>query len=291
MEFRSAFLDTLKLLLTQRYIVSDGDLKSLSDIIFQFDLEEATEDGLVTSLLFFLEDNNLSFPLSYNFMRTLWEKQNLTSNFDSILTNLISFGLVSLRKLSGGTFFNSLNITKNEMDSVGQNYYIVVYGTSAFNEFKKAVENSKLLKNKIANIGMVKVIEGVAVKDLDSKFQTFIKTVTLLTRNSLQTDIKLESFEYDSLKNEIEFNFNVVIPNAPKLKQSDINRVLKKHMKNNMFLGFESYPDSLESYENTKEIVFINLKIDLRTLSSDLKDIANKLINALDELLDLAQEE
>lgn len=282
MEFKSGFLETLKLLLKDKYILSDGDLKSLSDIIFSFGMDVAAEEGLVTSLMFFMEDNNMSFPISYNCMSGLWSNRNLTVNFDSMLSNLVSYGLVTLRKLQEESFFNSANINKSDLDVGGQNYYIVVYGTSVYNEMAKAIKASNILNIRVSDIGKVVVTEGVALGDLDRKYKDFLNTIVSLTRKKLFTDIVVESFEYDSIRNEIEFNFVINITDAYKIAKADLNRILKKNIKNDMFISFESYLDG-------RNKIFLNVKIDMRILPADLKDIAQKIVNGFNELLDYSQ--
>lgn len=284
MEFKSGLLDTLKLLLKDKYILSDKDYLSLSDIILKLNLVDVTEKGILTSLIFFMDKNNLKFPISYNFMKDLWEKSNSTVNFGSMLSQLVLDKLLSLRKLTPDTFFNSPNIDRHDIDKPGQEYYLVVFGTNLYNTLIKNISDANLLKEKIENMGYLKLTEGVNFGKLDSKYKKFVLNTINLIRTKMFSEAKIESFDYDSLKNEIDFNFIINIPKTRKsnVKDKDLRRVFKKWVKGDFVIETDSYIDDGDN-------IFFTVKLDMRILSSSFKSISDNIVYAVNELIDLAQ--
>jgi hypothetical protein len=282
MEFNSAFLDTLKLLLKDKYVMSDRDYRTLSDILLKLGLVDVAETGLLTALVYFMDKNSLRFPISYNFMKGLWEKSNLVVDFNSMLSRLVLAQLVSLRKLTPQTFFNSSNIDRHAVDVEGQEYYLVVYGTQKFNALLNEIIKSGIMKEKLEDVGYIKLTEGINFKSLDGKYKKFVLTTTSLIRTKMFTQVRVESYDYDSIKNEIDFNFVITVPKSSiNLKDSVLRRVFKKWVKGDFILGTDSYMDG-------NDLVFFTLKLDMRILPQSFRGISDNITYAVNELLDLA---
>jgi hypothetical protein len=284
MDFNSGFMDTLKLLLKDKYAMSDKDYMSLSGILLDLGLEDITEKGLLTALVYFMDKNNLRFPISYNFMKDLWEKSHLTASFKLMLSHLVIAKVVSLRKLNSETFFNSENINRHDIDLPGQDNYLVVYGTSLYKTLLQNISAANIMKDKLTMVGYLKVTEGVSFSSLDGKYKTFVFNILNQIRTKLFTTAKIESFEYDSIKNIITFNFVIRIPESKRnLKNKDLLRIFKKWVKDDFILDIDS---SLDDEDN----VFFSLSLDMRILSPSFKIISNNIAYAVDELMDIAQE-
>lgn len=280
MKFQSNFIENLRLLLKGKYIVSDEDLRFLSDTIFSFGLEDVAERGILFNLIHFMRHNNLTFPISYNFMRTLWEKKFLSVSFSNTLQTLVDSKLVSLRRVSEDTF-NQPNITKNPEEFGGEDKYLVVYGTSLYKEFNDYLKENNLLQDTYQDGGRILVSEGVSIKNLDKKYANFIKSTITLIKGKLHIPFEIESYDYDNIRNTIEFNFLCTIPKLDeyKIKNHVMLRKFKKHLKHNDVLDREIYIDG-------KETVFLSTSIDMRILQKDLSLISKGIYYTLEAILD-----
>jgi hypothetical protein len=96
----------------------------------------------------------------------------------------------------------------------------------------------------------------------------------------------MESYEYDSFKNTININFLLGIRGlkSPKIKPSDIQRIIKKYVKG------ESV-ENVESYADDNKTMFFSVGLDMRVLTSELNYIADILVEGIHEILNLLEEE
>jgi len=285
MKFKSGFLENLRLLLNTRFVMSDRILSNLSDITISYGLEDLVDKGYLVDVMYLMYKYEVKYPMSYNFMKELWEVVSNVS-FDLMLEELGSSGLLSIRAVRDEVFFGSDNINKSLSDLEGLStlsgeLYLVVYGTDLWNRFIKDVGVLEVLDDSNDVEDKVIVIESVNFGGMDRKYKEFVSNLAKMVRNRLYLNILAESFDYDSIKNEIEFNFVVGIDRIDKkVRESDLTRIFKKHLKNPILNGFEVYVDG-------KDKLFINVIIDMRGISSDYKDIAKKILNALDEVVQL----
>jgi hypothetical protein len=265
--------------------MSDRILSNLSDITISYGLEDLVDKGYLVDVMYLMYKYEVKYPMSYNFMKELWEVVSNVS-FDLMLEELGSSGLLSIRAVRDEVFFGSDNINKSLSDLEGLStlsgeLYLVVYGTDLWNRFIKDVGVLEVLDDSNDVEDKVIVIESVNFGGMDRKYKEFVSNLAKMVRNRLYLNILAESFDYDSIKNEIEFNFVVGIDRIDKkVRESDLTRIFKKHLKNPILNGFEVYVDG-------KDKLFINVIIDMRGISSDYKDIAKKILNALDEVVQL----
>jgi hypothetical protein len=282
MEYKSNFIDNLRLLLKGKYVVSDKDLKFLSDTIFSFGLEDIAENGILFNLYFFMKENNFKFPISYNHFKTLWEKEYLNTSFNLVLKDFIDKKLISLRRVSSNTFKTSSNITKNPQElEEDEEKFLVLYGTELYNEFMETLDYNNLLKTTYKDLGKIKISESISIKNLENKYTSLITDIIKLAKTKLSLTIELESYNYDNIKNTIEFNFLCGIPklNENSLTNKDFMKLFKKNLKSNDILDREIYIDG-------KESLFIGIVLDMRVLNKDIKIISQGIFYTLDEILD-----
>lgn len=276
MSINSYLIDSLKLLIKDKYNISDKDLKSLSDIILKYDLRSLVQRGTLINLLYFMDKRGLKFPISYNYMKEEWEKDNLVLSFNFVLSEFIKAGLISLRRLTEATFFSADNITKSETDVRGLDYYIVIYGTKKYNEFREEINNLGILSNIIINVQESTVIEKYP-KKYDKLF------------NRLKNDLKLkymlgfeiESFSRDEITKEDDLFMIIKIGNVDK-KELEINRLAKKFiLKDNMVKELDVILD--------KEEIVLNLKIDSRATNTQIFRLGDKILMFIESVLDIEQ--
>jgi hypothetical protein len=263
--------------------VSGGELESLSDIIFRYGLGDIAEKGLLINLIYFLDSNKLKFPISYNLMNRLWDKNYFVSSFNAVLSELVSANLVSTKRLNAETFFSSVNINKDIDDVEGEPNYLVVSGTSLLNELLSALLEKQVLVRLVNREGSMILAEGVNFTDLDKKYKEFAMSLRNSIRSKLLIGMSFESFEYDSLKNIIEFNFVFMLPKVEKyLKEADLTRIFKKWIKSSMLIEFTSTFDGIGR-------VFLGMSLDMRIMPSDLKQMSENIYGAVNEILDLIE--
>lgn len=87
----------LRLALSEHKI-SDSDISELSDILTSYDLWESAKNGLI-DILVIMKEYNYEFPISMNFLRDLWKKNNIDYNFTTMIINLVQIGGIKLRKI------------------------------------------------------------------------------------------------------------------------------------------------------------------------------------------------
>ena len=112
MKGNSYFFDSLRLYLQDKYVMSDKDILTLSDIILKYNLEEIATNGYLIKLIYLLDEYGVKFPVSYKFLKGVWEKEDKTFNFEYIMSKMIEGKIISLRRLTETTFFGSDNINK-----------------------------------------------------------------------------------------------------------------------------------------------------------------------------------
>lgn len=84
----------LRLALSEHKI-SDSDISELSDILTSYDLWESAKNGLI-DILVIMKEYNYEFPISMNFLRDLWKKNNIDYNFTTMIINLVQIGGIKL---------------------------------------------------------------------------------------------------------------------------------------------------------------------------------------------------
>jgi hypothetical protein len=118
---------------------------------------------------------------------------------------------------------------------------------------------------------------------MDKKYKDFVSNIGKLVRTKLHTDITFESFEYDSVKSEIEFHFVVNIPGVGKLKDSDLTRIFKRWTRDRMVLSVNSMLDG-------KDKIYLGIVLDMRILPGDIKNTSVKVVEATNEIMDIIEE-
>jgi hypothetical protein len=270
----SYFLDSLKLSLSDKYIISDEEIKSLSDIILANGLEDIAEAGHLFTLVYLLDKWGVDLPVSYKMMKFGWESESFILSFNVILSNLIKAGVVSLKRLTDNVFFSSNNINKSSDDVKGEDYHIVIYGTKSYRTFRDELKKNNLMVNVKREDALN---ESVNISILDSKFKTFVDRFKAESVYGGKYKVDLESCSVDEVKFEGELNFNIDFKRPFPKKLGNIAPVVKKGIKNKYLMDFDAYQDD-------EDTVFVTMKFDTRIPLADLLKVYPQLLLAFDEI-------
>lgn len=259
----SSFIDSLKLVLSDSYEISDSDYKTLSDILLNKGLSDDALDSGLVQIVYLMVKNNVRFPISMAYLKELWETENVSYNFVGMISGILKSGVISLRKISKDVFFKSDNISKvdNEDD---QDLYIVVYGSPVFNEILDGF-SSVLNKSSAVSEGVV-FNAPKKVSDIVTKASKHLK--------SLGVTIDVESYTNDSALGIARLN--VLLNSVSNYMCGDkvIQRIAKKYIKGNAVKDIEAYKEDESS-------LFLGIDI---VLGANLAGIADGIYNFIEEL-------
>lgn len=260
----SGFIDSLKLVLSDNYEISDSDYKALSDILLEAGLSDRAFDSGLVQLIHLMIRYNHRYPISLTFLKELWEYENISYNFVKMLGDLLREGVISLRKVKRETFFKSDNITKSNTEELDKDIYIVIYGSQKFNSvFSKF--------NDILNKRSSSLHEGAG---LPKKYQDLVdKTIKLLKNISIL--VSVESFTSDSALGVASLSMILSQTSKYKYKDKDIQRIASKWIK-----GREI--KSVESYKESNSELFLGL--DLINSESSFLRLADSIYSFMEEL-------
>ena len=262
----SGFIDSLKLVLSDKYALSDSDYQTLSDILLTKGLSDSAFDSGLVQMIYLMVKYKHSFPISLTFLKELWEYENVSFNFVGMLGSLLKNKVITLRKVKKETFLKDDSITKSNTEVMDSDIYVVIYGSKIFNEifyqFKEVLEKDDS-----------SILEGVSI-GIPKKVRDMIQKAGKLLKN-LSVKVEVESYINDSALNSSRLNLILSQTSKYKYKDSDILRIAKKHVKGKGVLEVESY------IEDESELF---LGIDLSGDESTYRDIADRIYGFVEEL-------
>lgn len=265
---KSGFLDSLKLALSERFEVSDKDYKTLSDILLSKGLSSVAFEGGLVKIMDILVANGEKLPISINYLREIWEREAISSNFVSMIGSLVKGGLLSIRKVSKDVFLSSDNITKSENEDMDRDLFVVIYGTKTFNDvfipFKEVLTrpNSSY------------VSEGVDLTALPKLGSQLLKKASDLLKN-LDIILAVESFNFDELEGSIAVNLNVKRVSDYTYSDSQLMRSAKKYLKG---------ARSIDIYKESKRECFLSFEFDNHLDSRQMHDLSEGIFQLFKEL-------
>ena len=245
----SGFIDSLKLVLSDKYDISDSDYKTLSDILISNGLSDRAFDSGLVEMIYLMIKYHHRFPISITFLRELWEYENVSFNFVKMVGDLMKNGVVSLRKVKRDTFFKSSNITKSNSEDLDRDIYVVAYGSELFNSVFSSFE--EILNKKIS------VHESVSM--LPKKYSDIVDRASRLLK-TIGAKIEIESFIGDSALGISRLNMIISDTSKYSIKDKDVQRIAKKNIKG-------SFVSDVESYKESDSEIFLGIDLDSKEVS------------------------
>lgn len=259
----SSTQNSLKLIFSEDYNMSDSDYKKLSDILIQNNLTVNAFDGGLVQIIKLLFDHKLSFPITLNLLQDLWSDTYVKFNFIKMLSPLIKDGVIKIRKVSKQTLSARTNISKlpEEPDT---DITIVIYASNILENIFR--EFCIVLSSK----GKKGILEGTDIAP--SKIKGFVNKLNRQL-SSLNIITSIESY----MKDDITEDVNLIISGVSNysVRSQDIQNKFKRS------LGNVSYVDSVEAYKEGKDELFLGLSLKIQ---KDYKDLVPKIFNILNDL-------
>lgn len=261
----SSFIDSLKLVLSDKYNVSDSDYKTLSDILLNKGLSEDALDSGLVQIISLLISKGYRFPISLDFLRELWSSENISYNFVKMLSGILKSGIISLRKVKRETVLSNNSITRSNTEDLDRDIIVVVYGSPVFNEilseFEKVLHKPQELS------------EGV-IPNIPKKLSNIVAKAAKLLK-SLGINISIESYTSDSVLKVARLN--LVLDDTSNYACGDnfILKTAKKYIKGKSIKGVETYKEDSKS---------IFLGIDISLVDSDYSLLADEIYSFVEEL-------
>lgn len=263
----SSFIDSLRLVFSDKYEISDSDYVALSDILISRNLSgEAFDSGLVQIIDLMIE-HDYRFPITLSFLRELWESKHITYNFVKMLSGILKNGIISLRKMKRENVIGNDNITKSNLEDFNEDLIVVIYGSPIFNEI---LDEFKSILNRAE---MRDITEGVSfgvpkkVKDIVVKSSKLLKNMNI--------NIDLESFTSDDVLKSARLNLVITDTSDYVCGDSVILRTAKKHIKG-------KYVKGLEAYKEDRDSIFLG--IDLDTSENTYSLLSDGIYGFIEEL-------
>lgn len=265
----SSVQDSLKLLFSDDYKISDSDYKSLSEILLSNRVSElAFESGLV-QIIKLLHETGAKFPISINFLQYLWKEHFVDFNFVKMFIPLIQNGILKMSKVSRKTLESGKILHDISTEDATQEKFVAVYSTvkfdSIYNPFSEILGKYKFALNSFLN-------EGVAIAP--QKVKSFVDRSNRLLQN-MNIKISIESYIKDSETASEEINLLISNTSDYDLKNKDIQRLVKK------YIGKLNYVLQTEAYKESKDEIFLGIKLLMR---SDYKEIPMQLFSLIQDM-------
>lgn len=269
----SSLTDSLKVLFSGDYEISDSDYKKLSDILVSNNVSEIAFDTGLVQIIKLMYDNGYTTPISLDLVRKTWSKENIQFNFVKMLVPLIKEGIIKLRKINCEVFKEKDFITKEPGECFnGNELHVVVYGSKVFNSifegFKEILSNYQ--KREITESVDI-VNEGVSEP---SKVKNAVQSINKLA-SALRVNISIESYMKDDSTGVEEINLICSDTSRYTLKDSDIQKLANK------FIKKVSYVSSVEAYKEGNSELFIGITLQAQ---SNYKDMVNAVYNLIYDL-------
>lgn len=260
----SGFIDSLKLVLSDKYDISDSDYKALSDILISNGLSDRAFDSGLVEMIYLMMKYHHRFPISITFLKELWEYENVSFNFVKMIGDLMKNNVVSLRKVKRDTFFKSDSITKSNSEDLDRDIYIVVYGNDLFNSVFSSFDDILNKKSPVHE----------SVSTLPKKYSDMVDRTSRLLK-SLGVKIEVESFVGDSTLGISRLNLIISDTSKYSLKDRDVQRTAKKHIKG-------SFVSDVESYKESESEIFLGIDLDNREIN--YKGLSDNIYTFIEEL-------
>ena len=232
----SSFIDSIKLVLSDTYLLSDSEYKKLSDIFIEAGLSESIFDSGLLELMFLSYKNQMYLPMSLDSLKDLWESQSVPVGFIKMLTQMVQTGAIKLIKMKKDKFYSDDRIRKSVHDP-DSDKIVVVRGTELYNnvfsKFTEIVDKSNSLDS---------VTEGVS--NMPKSLVGFIsKTNSYLKK--MRVIVSCESYNVDEALGIHTLGLILSGTSDYTCKESDIQRIAKKYIsKNNNVKSVEAHRDS-----------------------------------------------
>lgn len=217
----SLFVDNLKLILSDRYDISDRDYRVLSDILLSS--EYSDEVGFkILQIIYLLNVYNTRFPISLEYFKNLWGAEFSKFKFSDMLSKLIKNSVMSVRKVKEENFFKDESISKSSYDEEGRGVYITIYSSKKFNDIQNSINS--VLSGARKDI----VSEGVDLGKVSREMKEFVKKLRdrLLSGNGVQPVI--EYFSKDDIKKETRID---LVFKGADVNASSVDSLAKKLIK------------------------------------------------------------
>lgn len=288
----SGFADAVRVNIEGRYNMSDDNISDLYNIVsnFNYGLSDLTESGYLMNLIYFLDVHDINFPISYNYIKELWEKDSITFSLNTILADFVSNGLILIRKMQEGTFFTAENINKGTLDVKGSDYYLVINGTKKFKNLINEINVAKILDNKLfKDLKKFEVSEGfIADRTVNKRLVGFCEKITnFVTRNIKGLQGGSTYSDYDELKKlvtlEVIFDASGLLNGKYDMKkyQPEFTKIGNKVLKGSKEIS--EYALSLEDNDIWVDMEFFNVISD-NDLMGLLKPISDSIKSVIDLL-------
>lgn len=262
----SAFIDSLKLVLSDNYEVSDSDCKALSDTLLKAGLSDSSsfETGFV-QIVELLVQYNQGLPMSLDCLKELWSSKYIPYNFVGMISELLKLKLISLKKVKRERFYKDSRIIKSNSEIPNKELYVVLYGTS---EFENIISAFKRVLTKPSGI----IPEGAGM--LPKKYQDMVSRLGRQLK-VLDIGVSVESYVYDPMPDKISLSLIVSRTSKYKYTDTDIQKLATRRIKGSGVLNVESYVES-----NSE--LFVGLEFTHSTVN--ISQLVSVIYSFIDEL-------
>lgn len=262
----SAFIDSLKLVLSDNYEVSDSEYRSLSDTLLKAGLSDSDsfDTGLVQIIQLLIQYNQ-RLPMSLDCLKELWQSKHITYNFVKMLSELLKTKTISLKKVKKDKFFSNSKIIKSNSEIPDKEIYIVIYSTEKFDNLISAFE--KVLTHPTGIIPEGANSLPKKYQDMLAKLGKQLKTIDIY--------VSIESYVYDPMPGKASLSLVISKTSQYRYTDTDIQKLATRLIKGSWVL-------SVESYKESKSELFLGLELVQSEINST--QLANMIYSFVDEL-------
>ena len=270
---KSSFIDSMKLILSDKYEISDKDYLALSDILLSQGLssKDSFDNGLVGIIKIMIQ-KGIKFPLSFSYMKDVWEEENSSFRFVPMIGELVRINALSLRKVSKEVFLKSENINKSSTENYEKDVFVTIYGTPIFNAVLNKFQEILVSKEKKLDV----VMESTNLANMPKVVKNLVEKARKLL-DGLHMGIEVESFEVEDVLRTVNLNLN--IKDVSKYQEADLIKTAKKYIKG---------VSELEIY-NDFGSVFLGFKMDMDIDSNTARKISEGIYTCF-EVLEVGEE-
>ena len=265
----SAFVDSLKYALSNKYDLLDRDYHILSSILLDGGVSESKVAGKLVSLFAALDKSSgIEFPMTMSFFEEFYNQNIKTYDFSQVVSDFMRLGLLIENYLTqadfqkcrqAGTIF-STEVDRSEMPV--QVFYPSQNFTGAYRGFRSVVSRTP-------------IVEDLNVKDTPEPIKDFIRRVSKLVK---KYSIKISKESCGEGIDAGVIDVNLVFSNLSLIKLTDkelTNIAIKNLSKIKSVSGIEVYQDG-------KDELFMSLSVNLSNFITD--QLARSVFKLIEEI-------
>lgn len=262
----SSFLDTLKVILSDTWEMSDSDYTKLSDIFISSGVSEFVLNSDVLQLFKVVVKSGDKFPICLDYLKSLWDSYHLPATITDTIIYLVTNNQAQVMKVTSKNTLSKYEL-EGQYDEGSPVVPVVVLSPSmqeVFNQFYYVVSQSAIIGESVVGMSIPKKISEIPLR-IEKYFEG----------TSVQAQI--ESYFVDDVLGTADVSLLIYHIDTDDVPQSDCVRILNKHL--SKCSGFKQADYLLEEND-----VCILLKVVVSEVST--KDMADSLAEAIMELQD-----